>query len=107
MEELEKSFFVNELFDIYGSLLSSRQQRMIDLYYRMDLSLSEIASQENISRNGVYDALKKGIASLEDYENQLNVLKNRKRRERKISLLEQEMAPDVYRKIVAILKEEE
>ncbi len=107
MEELEKNLFINELFDVYGALLPMRQHRMIDLYYRMDLSLSEIASQENISRNGVYDALKKGIASLEDYERKLNILKNRKQRERKISLLEQEMAPDVYQKIVAILKEEE
>ena len=61
MEELEKNLLMNELFDIYGELLSSTQQKMIHLYYHLDLSLAEISTQEVVSRNAVYDALKKGF----------------------------------------------
>mgnify|MGYP003556452185 CR=1 FL=1 len=45
MIELEKSIYVNELYDLYGSLLTKKQQEMIELYYCEDLSLSEISEQ--------------------------------------------------------------
>ena len=61
MEELEKSIRVNKLIDFYGDLLTSHQKEILSLYYQMDLSLSEISEQLDISRNGVYDALKKGV----------------------------------------------
>ena len=61
MEELEKSIKVNKLIDFYGDLLTSHQREILSLYYQMDLSLSEISEQLEISRNGVYDALKKGV----------------------------------------------
>ena len=57
MEELEKNIRVNRLIDLYGSLLTKHQYEILSLYYYMDLSLSEISEQLEISRNGVYDAL--------------------------------------------------
>ena len=45
MIDLEKSFYINELFDLYGSLLTKKQQEIIELYYCDDLSLSEITEQ--------------------------------------------------------------
>ena len=73
MIDLEKSIYIYELYDLYGSLLTKKQQEMIELYYCDDLSLSEISEQFNISRNAVYDCLKKGIKQLENYEKELKL----------------------------------
>ena len=73
MIELEKSIYINELYDLYGSLLTEKQQKIIEMYYWDDLSLSEISEQLNISRNGVYDCLQKGIKQLENYEKVLKL----------------------------------
>ena len=45
------------LFDYYGELLSEKQRVCFDLYYNQDLSLSEIASELGITRQGVHDSL--------------------------------------------------
>ena len=74
MEELQKSIRVNKLIDFYGDLLTSHQKEILSLYYQMDLSLSEISEQLDISRNGVYDALKKGVNILEKYEEKLHLI---------------------------------
>lgn len=74
MEELKKNIRVNKLFDIYGELLTSHQKEVLVLYYQMDLSLSEISEQLEISRNGAYDAIKKSVSILEKYEIKLNLL---------------------------------
>lgn len=73
MIELEKSIYINELYDLYGSLLTKKQQEIIELYYCDDLSLSEISEQLEVSRNAVYDCLKKGIKQLENYEKGLKL----------------------------------
>lgn len=99
MEELEKSLLINELFDIYGCLLSSTQQKMIDLYYTKDLSLSEISSQENVSRNAVFDALKKGVESLNKYEEKLKILS-------KLESLKNKVDEKTYYEILKIFKED-
>lgn len=99
MEDLEKSILVNELFDLYGNLLSSTQQKIIDLYYTKDLSLSEISTQENVSRNAVFDALKKGVDSLKKYEEKLHLLT-------KLELLKKELDDESFYKVIKILKED-
>lgn len=48
------------LFDYYGELLSEKQRVCFDLYYNQDLSLSEIASELGITRQGVHDSLSPG-----------------------------------------------
>ncbi len=74
---LDKTIYINELFDYYGELLTNRQKKMIIDYYENNLSLSEIAENENVSRNAVYDALKKAEESLIDYENKLHLYEKR------------------------------
>ena len=90
MIELEKSIYINELYDLYGSLLTKKQQEIIELYYCEDLSLSEISEQFNISRNAVYDCLKKGIKQLENYEKELKLLEKRNDLENYFSKLKEE-----------------
>ena len=62
------------LFDYYGQLLSDRQNEVFRLYFEEDYSLSEIAAELNISRQGVHDALKKAEASLVSFEEKLKLI---------------------------------
>lgn len=64
-----------ELLDAYESLLSSSQQETLRLYFRFNLSLSEIAEEKGVSRAAVADALKKGVQKLHYYENCLGLAK--------------------------------
>ncbi len=56
------------LFDYYGDLLTEKQKTCFDLHYNQDLSLSEIAEQAGISRQGVHDTLVRAEAQLEQFE---------------------------------------
>ena len=67
------------LLDVYGCLLTDKQFEIMDLYYNDDLSLSEIGEQYGISRQGVHDSIKRSEAALDDFENNLNILKDRQR----------------------------
>lgn len=70
-----KDFYVSALLDHYGLLLSEKQQRIIGAYYDLDLSLSEIAENEGITRQGVSDFVKRTEAQLYEYEEKLGFLK--------------------------------
>lgn len=63
-----------QLLDIYGPLLTDKQQRCMEMYFNMDLSLSEIGEELGISRQGAYDILKRTSNSLEEYETKLHLL---------------------------------
>ncbi|MGN0947644.1 YlxM family DNA-binding protein [Megasphaera sp.] len=62
------------LLDLYGPLLTEKQRRCMEMYFDMDLSLSEIGEELNISRQGAYDMLKRASQSLEKYEQRLHLL---------------------------------
>jgi len=64
----EKHLELAPLFDYFGGLLTDKQREYFDYYYNDDLSLSEIAELEGISRQGVRDALVKAEAALRRYE---------------------------------------
>ena len=71
---LDKVFETSLLLDFYGQLLTSRQFEILDLHYNNDFTLTEIAEQLNISRQGVFDNEKRGRALLNEYENKLGLL---------------------------------
>ena len=71
--ELSQRVRTNLLFDFYGSLLTERQKKFVKLYFCDDLSLGEIAQRFRISRQAVYDTLKKARESLEEYEKKLSL----------------------------------
>lgn len=72
---LEKNIEISLLFDFYGQLLKQQQQQAISLYYNDDLSLSEIASDLGITRQGVRDCIKRGETQLLTYEEKLGLMK--------------------------------
>jgi hypothetical protein len=62
------------LYDFYGELLTNKQKNIVDMYYNHDLTLSEISENIDISRQGVYDALKRAENTLEGYEVKLKLV---------------------------------
>ncbi len=69
----EKMVEMGLLFDFYGKLLSETQYTVVEHYYIDDLSLTEIASNLDISRQGVHDALKRAEKKLYSYEEKLKL----------------------------------
>mgnify|MGYP002540608636 CR=1 FL=1 len=62
------------LLDFYGQLLTENQYMCLDLHCNQDLSMGEIAQELHISRQGVYDFIKKGRERLLEYEERLKLL---------------------------------
>lgn len=79
-KNLEFSF----LLDIYGKLLTDKQFDVMDLYYNDDLSLSEIAQQYNISRQGVHDSIKRGEELLLGYDKVLKLSEQQREYEKNL-----------------------
>lgn len=75
---LEKIDRMIMLKDFYGPLLTERQQDVIDCYYENDWSLAEIADNLDISRQAVYDLIRRAEASLESYEERLGFMQRYK-----------------------------
>ncbi|MER2040934.1 putative DNA-binding protein [Desemzia incerta] len=73
--ELEKTNQMNALFDFYGALLTVKQQEYMQLYYGDDFSLGEIADEFNVSRQAIYDNIKRTEKILIEYEEKLNLFK--------------------------------
>lgn len=67
---MAKDLYVSALLDVYGSFLSQKQREPIMMYYNEDLSLSEIAENEGITRQGVSDLIKRAEAQLRELESQ-------------------------------------
>lgn len=70
---LVKTTRVNFLFDFYQSLLTDKQRAYMNLYYLEDLSLGEIAAEYKVSRQAIYDNVRRTEAMLEDYELKLEL----------------------------------
>ena len=67
------------LYDFYGQLLPTRQRQVMELYHEENLSLSEIAGEFGISRQGVHDALKNAENALTGYEEKLGLVEKFRR----------------------------
>ena len=97
------------LLDIYGSLLTNRQLQILNTYYNEDMSLSEIAEEFDISRQGVLDNVKKGEKKLLEYEEKLHILENQENRKSKIDKVLNTLSKDITQKdintIIKTLKE--
>ena len=63
------------LYDFYGDVLTERQKEFYDLYYNEDLSLSEIAENYGISRQGVRDVIVRAEATLTELEDKTGIIR--------------------------------
>lgn len=74
---MEDFVYYNNLFDIYSDLLTKKEIETFKDYYQEDLSLSEIADSNNISRTAVQKTIKNVIDKLNNYEEKLHIYFNR------------------------------
>ena len=82
---MDKKVEISVLCQIYGKLLTEKQLNILDNYYNLDLSLSEIAENEGITRQAVRDIIKKGENKLFEFEEKLGIMKKEMKQEEKIA----------------------
>lgn len=88
---MDKKVEISLLCQIYGKLLTEKQLNIMDNYYNLDLSLSEIAENEGITRQAVRDIIKKGENKLFEFEEKLEIMKKTMRQEEKIASILSEL----------------
>lgn len=79
--DLIKTIRMNYLFDFYQSLLTEKQRNYLELFYLQDYSLSEIADTFDVSRQAVYDNIRRTGDLVEDYEKKLGLYQNFEKRQ--------------------------
>jgi len=84
---LEKTTRMNFLFDFYQALLTDKQRSYMELYYLDDHSLGEIAESYGVSRQAVYDNIRRTEAMLEEYEEKLCLLEKFQQRTQMLAQL--------------------
>ena len=76
------------LFEQYKDLLTEKQREIVSLYYEENYSLGEISENLNVSRQGVYDTLKRSEKILRDYEDKLKLVSQLKEQEKLVKLVQ-------------------
>ena len=74
LDKMDRILEQNLLYDFYGELLTEHQQRVYEDAVYNDMSLSEIAGEQGISRQGVHDLIKRCDRILQDYESKLHLV---------------------------------
>lgn len=75
---MEEVLYYNELYDLYGGLLTTKQKKYYEDYYFNDLSLGEMADLYGVSRNAIFKQVHNVTKKLEDYEKKLGLLDKKK-----------------------------
>lgn len=71
---MEDVIYYNNLYDLYGCLLTDKQKQYFEDYYFNNLSLGEMADNYNVSRNAIFKQIHTAIEKLEEYEENLHFL---------------------------------
>ena len=75
MKELNDVIKFGDLFDLYGKLLPPSQMQVASMYFNEDFTISEIAENLNVSRQAIFDSLKKSELKLIELEEKVGALK--------------------------------
>jgi predicted DNA-binding protein YlxM (UPF0122 family) len=97
---MNRKIYLNSLYDCYKELFTEKQKMYFELYYWDDLSLAEIAENNNISRNAVHNQLKKIEEKMLELEEQLKLFE---KKEKILSLLNNKIEEDLFEKVKGIL----
>ena len=112
-----ETLLMTMLFDFFGDLLTEKQREYFDLYHNEDLSLSEIAGEAGITRQGVYDIITRAEKALMEIEQKTGVVRRWRETRTKLEQAEEiarELLPhtdgenraaDLNRKLVITLQE--
>ncbi len=96
--------YANLLLDFYEVLLTDKARDVLSLYYREDLSLSEIAEELEISRSAVSDQINRSVKSLQEYENKMGLLDKYRKR---LAIYQQYEEKEEFSELIQKLKEME
>jgi predicted DNA-binding protein YlxM (UPF0122 family) len=91
-QALEKNNRINLLFDFYESLLTDKQQNFTRYYFQDNYTLGEISSLFHITRQAVFEHIKRAELVLEDYESKLHLLEKHQQRGQMIQELDAQVA---------------
>ena len=87
------------LLDFYGELLTDKQKEYCDLHWNEDYSLAEIAELGGLSRQGVWDILRRAEATLQDVENKTGLVRRHLSRKAQIA--------EIRTQLMAVLPDDE
>ena len=93
----EETLYRTMLFDFYGELLTAKQKEYFDLHYNADYSLGEIAEMTGISRQGVWDIIKRAEETLRKTEEKTGLIK--RFRENQEAVAEMETAIEALKQL--------
>ena len=85
----EETLYRTMLFDFYGELLTAKQKEYFDLHYNADYSLSEIAEETGISRQGVWDIIKRAEETLRKTEDKTGLIRRFRENQEAVAEMEQ------------------
>ena len=103
---MEKIVEQGLLYDFYGELLTPHQRRIYEDAVFNDLSLSEIAQEEGISRQGVHDLIRRCDRTLEEYENRLHLMRRFGQIRRKLERIWELCGDEEVQRLTAEIMEE-
>ncbi|WP_274361512.1 putative DNA-binding protein [Paenibacillus thermotolerans] len=108
-DALSKTNRINLLFDFYESLLTDKQRTFLKYHFHDDFSLGEIAEEFNVSRQAIYEHIKRAETTLEDYERKLRLYEKHEKRTRLAEQIRSELEgaadPRQRENILALLAE--
>jgi len=97
---MEDVIYYNNLYDLYGGLLTDKQRQYFEDYYFSNLSFSEMADNYNVSRNAVFKQIHIVTNKLEEYESILQLLKKKNELIKIINSLDDEEIKKRVEKII-------
>ena len=89
------NIYISFLYDYYGVLLTEKQQEYFEDYYFNNLTLQEIADNNNVSKNAIHKSIKDINTKLEYYEEKLNLYENSKKVKELIKDIDKEMKEQI------------
>ncbi len=97
---LDEFIEIANLLEIYSPLLSEKQREYLEDHFENDLSISEIAKNNNVSRQAIFDNIKRGVALLYDYEDKLKFYQLKKNIRGELVKLKEDFTKENLEKII-------
>ena len=103
MDKLADFLKYSNLFFYYKNLFSKKQKIYLELYFEEDYSFSEIAEKYSITRQAIFDNIKRGTKQLDDYEKKLNIYSKELELKEKLEKLKDRFSKNELEKIISEL----
>lgn len=107
MEKLENFIKYSTLFSYYKSLFSKKQHDYLSLYFEENVSFSEIALMYDVTRQTIFDNIRRGCKQLDIYEGKLGLYEKDTALLGKLNDLKRDLTIENVEKVIAFLEEEE